>query len=159
MLCNFPHSNSSDLCPADAYGLSFSKLALCKLIGPARISKHIRPDPPSVEIAARFPSNTWAHHPLSVLSPSSTPRRPPQNPWNPPPSRAAADAPVASSRLTPRPPMASVPSLAVSGGAAAASASFPAAARADARRQPPSSVAVADKVVGLSLSLRPLPSV
>ncbi|CAO2141655.1 unnamed protein product [Urochloa humidicola] len=38
--------------------------------------------------------------------------------------------------------MASVPSLAVSGGATAASASFPAA---DARRPPPSSVAVVDK--------------
>jgi len=41
--------------------------------------------------------------------------------------------------------MASVPSLAVSGGAAAASATFPSAAGADARRPPPSSVAVADK--------------
>jgi len=41
--------------------------------------------------------------------------------------------------------MASVPSLAVSGGAAAASATFPSAAGTDARRPPPSSVAVADK--------------
>ncbi|CAN6381251.1 unnamed protein product [Urochloa humidicola] len=41
--------------------------------------------------------------------------------------------------------MASVPSLAVSGGATAAATSFPAAGGADARRPPPSSVAVVDK--------------
>ncbi|KAL6630503.1 hypothetical protein ACP70R_002638 [Stipagrostis hirtigluma subsp. patula] len=50
--------------------------------------------------------------------------------------------------------MASVPSLAVSGGAVAAAAAFQAGAGADPRRQPPSSVAVADKANSYSSSLQ-----